>query len=144
MGLFNFGKKKEEAKESTCACNAPVDEVKEDKCCCCGGNETQSSCCEDNVGTQEGTCCSEVVDGICCIKVLGAGCKSCHEQYEYAKEAVSNLGLNVEVEYITDMEKVMTYGVMSMPAIVVNEKVVSMGKVLKSADVEKLLHKLGF
>ena len=53
------------------------------------------------------------------------------------------LGLKVEVEYITDMEKVMEYGVMSMPAIVVNDQVVSMGKVLKAADVEKLLHKLG-
>ena len=73
-----------------------------------------------------------------------AGCKSCHEQYENAKEAVKSMGLSVEVEYITDMQKVMEYGVMSMPALVVNEKVVSMGKVLKSADVEKLLHKLGF
>ena len=52
--------------------------------------------------------------------------------------------LDLEVENITEMEKVMTYGVMSMPALVVNEKVVSMGKVLKAADVEKLLHKLGF
>ena len=41
------------------------------------------------------------------------------------------------------MEKVMAYGVMAMPAIVVNEKVVSMGKVLKAADVENLLQKLG-
>ena len=54
------------------------------------------------------------------------------------------LGLPVEVEYITDMEQVMRYGVMSMPAIVVNEKVVSMGRVLTAADVEKLLRKLGF
>ena len=77
-------------------------------------------------------------------KVLGAGCKSCHEQYENAREAVKAMGLSVEVEYITDMQKVMEYGVMSMPALVVNEKVVSMGKVLKTADVEKLLHKLGF
>ena len=61
----------------------------------------------------------------------------------WAQAAVKALGLPVEVEYITDMEKVMGYGVMSMPAIVVNEKVVSMGKVLKAADVEKLLHKLG-
>lgn len=53
------------------------------------------------------------------------------------------MGLNIEVEYITDMEKVMAYGVMSMPTIVVNDKVVSMGKVLKAADVEKLLRKLG-
>ena len=114
MALFNFGEKKEE------------------KSCCCG-----------SAPKAETTCCGAPVEGICCIKVLGAGCKSCHEQYENAKAAVQALGLNVEVEYITDMEKVMEYGVMSMPAIVVNDKVVSMGKVLKAADVEKLLHKLG-
>ena len=44
----------------------------------------------------------------------------------------------------SDMQKVMEYGVMSMPALVVNEKVVAMGKVLKAADVVALLHKLGF
>ena len=54
------------------------------------------------------------------------------------------MGLAAEVEYITDMQKVMDYGVMSMPALVVNEKVVSMGRVLKANDVEKLLHKSGF
>ena len=86
-------------------------------------------------------CSTEAKDGICCVKVLGAGCKSCHEQYENAKEAVKNMGLDIEVEYITDMQKVMEYGVMSMPAIVVNEKVVSMGKVLKASEVEKLFHK---
>lgn len=89
-------------------------------------------------------CCGNPVDGICCIKVLGSGCKSCHEQFENAQAAVKALGLPAEVEYITDMEKVMEYGVMSMPAIVVNDKVVSMGKVLKAEDVEKLLHKQGY
>lgn len=84
-------------------------------------------------------CCS--CDSIQSIKVLGAGCKSCNMQYENVKEAVKNLGVQVEVEYITDMEKVMAYGLMSMPAIVVNEKVISMGKVLKTVDVEKLLQK---
>lgn len=124
MSLFNFGKKKEE-KEQACSCKRSysAEEIAEmDISCCCG----------------------TAVNGICCIKVLGAGCKSCHEQYEYAKEAVKEMGLSVEVEYITDMEKVMSYGVMSMPAIVVNEKVVSMGKVLKAADVEKLLRKSDF
>lgn len=43
---------------------------------------------------------------------------------------------------MTDMEKVMAYGVMSTPALVVNEKVVAMGKVLKPQEVEKLLLKL--
>ena len=54
------------------------------------------------------------------------------------------MGVAIDVEYVTDMERIMEYGVMSMPALVVNEKVVSMGKVLKVADVEKLLHKLGY
>ena len=78
------------------------------------------------------------------IKVLGSGCKFCHELYENTKEAVKNIGLSVEVEYVTDWEQVMGYGVMSMPGLVVDEKVASTGKVLKTADVEKLLHKLGY
>ncbi len=72
------------------------------------------------------------------------GCNSCHTQYENAKAAIDSMGLNVEVEYVTDLEKVMFYGAMSMPAVVVNEQVVAMGKVLSAADLEKLLHKLGF
>ena len=129
MALFNFGKKKEEEKKS---------------CCCGSETKAESACCCGSEAREEGTCCGAPVDGICCVKVLGAGCKTCHEQYENAKTAVAALGLNIEVEYITDMEKVMEYGVMSMPAIVVNDKVVSMGKLLKAAEVEKLLHKLGY
>ena len=73
--------------------------------------------------------------------MLGAGCKSCREQYENAKQAVEDMGLDLEVEYITDMHKVMEYGVMSMPALVVNEKVVAISKVLKASDVIALLNK---
>ena len=110
-----FGKKKEETKT--------------EPACCCGG------------GCDTAEISAQTEGGITSVKVLGAGCKSCHEQYENAKKAVSEMGLPVEVEYITDMEKVMTYGVMSMPVIVVNEKVVSAGKVLKPAAVVKLLGK---
>ena len=121
-----FGKKKEEEKKTpVCACS-----------CGCAASEAESI---------TNDCCPDLKEGeICCIKVLGAGCKSCHEQFEYTKQAVKDMGLSVEVEYITDMQKVMEYGVMSMPALVVNEKVVAMGKVLKAADVVALLHKLGF
>ena len=123
MSLFGFGKKKKEEKKD-CACN-------------CG-------CPTGEVSVITNACCPDAKDGICCVKVLGAGCKSCHEQYENAKEAVKNMGLGIEGEYITDMQKVMEYGVMSMPAIVVYENVVSMGKVLIASEVEKLFHKLGF
>ena len=130
MALFNFGKKKEEEKKApTCCCSGAENKQTETSCCCSGGEDTKAT----------STCCGETVEGICCIKVLGAGCKSCHEQYENAKAAVTAMGLNVEVEYITDMEKVMTYGVMRMPAIVVNEQIAAMGKVLKTAEVEALL-----
>ena len=108
--------------------------------CCCGTENREmqgAGCCPKD----ERPCCA---GGNIRIKVLGAGCKACHAQYESVRAAVAALGLSAEVEYITDMEKVMAYGVMSMPAIVVNDQVVSMGKVLKAADVEKLLHKLGY
>ena len=52
--------------------------------------------------------------------------------------------MDLEVEYITDMEKIVNYGVMSMPALVINEKVVSMGKALKPAEIISLLKKLGY
>ena len=88
-------------------------------------------------------CCGTPTEGICCVKVLGSGCKNCHALLEAAKEAVQSMGLNIEVEYVTDMEKIMEYGVMRMPALVVNEKIASMGKVLKAAEVEQLLRQLG-
>ena len=99
-------------------------------------------CCNTAKDTTETTCCGEKVEGICCIKVLGAGCKSCHEQYENVKKAVENLGLMIDVEYITDMEKVMSYGVMSMPALLVNNKIVSVGKVLKPKEIETLIARM--
>lgn len=124
MALFNFGKKKEEEKKApapACGCGCPTGEAE----------EITNDCCPD---LKEGE--------ICCIKVLGAGCKSCHEQYENAKQAVKDMGLSVEIEYITDMQKVMEYGVMRMPVLVVNEKVVAMGKVVKANEVVALLRKL--
>ena len=122
MSLFN--RKNKEEKTLACACNAgcPTSEVTETKL--------------------EKECCGKTVDRICCIKVLGSGCKSCHALLEAAQEAVHSMGLTIEVEYITDMEKIMQYGVMSMPALVVNEQVASMGKVLKAKEVETLLKKL--
>ena len=122
MSLFGFGKKKE--KET----KAPA--------CCCGASPASEA------AEAVSECCGESVGGICCVKVLGAGCKSCHQLYENAEEAVRAMDLDVEVEYVTDMEKIMAYGVMSMPVLVVNEKVVSAGRVLKAADVEALLKKL--
>lgn len=115
-----FGKRNEKSEQPACCCNSANTTT------AVSGSETASKCCV------------KPVEGICCIKVLGSGCKSCHQLYQNVKEAVAKLGVDVEVEYITDMEKVMSYGVMSMPALVVNEKVVSVGRVLKASEIEKM------
>ena len=123
MTLFGFGKKKEKE------INAPV--------CTCNGNCSVSETVEpENLNN----CCQDIQGRICCIKVLGSGC--CHALYENTQSAVKAMGISVEVEYITDLKKVMEYGVMSVPALVVNNKVVSTGKVLKTENVQKLLQKI--
>ena len=76
------------------------------------------------------------------IKILGGGCTSCKKLYENTKKAVAETGITADIEYITDMKKIMTYSVMSMPALVVNEQVVAMGKVLKPAEIVKILEKV--
>lgn len=124
MSLFNLGKKKEDSKKAACACN----------------NTNSAREATDIFNA----CYNEASEGIGCIKVLGSGCKSCHALLESTKKGVEAMKLLIEVEYITDMQKIMEYGVMRMPALVVNEHVVSVGTVLKANDVESLLRKLGF
>ena len=76
------------------------------------------------------------------IRILGGGCASCKKLYENTKKAVAETGITADIEYITDMEKIMKYGVMKMPALVVNEQVTAMGKVLKPAEIVKILEKV--
>ncbi|SDB45795.1 thioredoxin family protein [Butyrivibrio sp. INlla16] len=73
------------------------------------------------------------------VKVLGGGCSKCETLLANAKEAISALGVDAEVEYITDFSVIAGYGIMSTPALIVNDKVVSMGKVLKEKEIEAFL-----
>ena len=73
------------------------------------------------------------------IKVLGGGCCKCENLLEAVREAVAEKGIEAEIEYITDMARIMEYGIMSTPALMVDNKVVSMGRVLKAKEVMKLL-----
>lgn len=121
MGLFGFGKKKEEQKPA-CAC----------KCGC------------PTIEATEQELANVAASGKSNIKVLGTGCKSCHTLLENTKEAVQNMGLSIEVEYIQDMAQIAGYGVMSVPALVINDKPAVMGKVLKTEEVMDILKKAGF
>ncbi len=73
------------------------------------------------------------------IKVLGGGCCKCENLLEAVKAAVAEKGVDAEIEYITDMAQIMEYGIMSTPALMVDSKVVSMGRVLKVKDVMRYL-----
>jgi small redox-active disulfide protein 2 len=73
------------------------------------------------------------------IKVLGGGCCKCENLLSAVKEAVAQKGIDAEIEYITDMARIMEYGIMSTPALMIDNKVVSMGRVLKAKDVAKML-----
>lgn len=112
MGLF--GKKKEEAKT-----------------CCCGGNCDQESTQQAENAKAEGAS----------IKVLGSGCAKCNELESATKEALKELGMDTTIVHVTDFAQIAAYGVMTTPALVVDEKVVSFGKVLKKDEVINLIKK---
>lgn len=123
MLRFGFGKKKEEEKQvPACACGA-------------------SASAETDSAKAQCTCCVQEKGDIVSVKVLGTGCPSCHALLKNTEQAIETLGLSVKVEYVTDMPKIVEYGVMSLPALVVNDKVVSVGKVLKANEIETLLRK---
>lgn len=82
------------------------------------------------------------VDSVLDVKVLGSGCAKCNQLEAAAKEALEKMGLDTTIDHVTDFTQIAAYGVMSTPALVVDGKVVSYGKVLKTAEVIKLLEKI--
>jgi small redox-active disulfide protein 2 len=73
------------------------------------------------------------------IQVLGTGCAKCKQLTANAEKAVAELGLAVPVEKVEEIREIMKFKVMSTPALVVDGKVVSAGKVLAPAEVKALL-----
>ena len=73
------------------------------------------------------------------IKVLGSGCAKCASLANNAVQAVSNLKTNDKVTHLRDAKLIAAYGVMSTPALVIDEKVVATGRILSSSEIEKLL-----
>lgn len=98
-----------------------------EKTCECGGK------CDAPVNAQEES--SE-------IKVLGSGCTKCNELEAATKQALEELGIDERIEHVTDFAKIAAYGVMTTPALVVDGKVVSYGKMLKTEEVIEILKKV--
>ncbi len=75
------------------------------------------------------------------IKILGSGCKNCVALKENTEAALKETGIDAEVVKVQDMKDIVSYGVMQTPALVIDEKVMSFGKVLKTNEIIKLLEK---
>ncbi|MEW8969399.1 thioredoxin family protein [Mesobacillus jeotgali] len=73
------------------------------------------------------------------IKILGTGCKKCQELEKNTRMAVEELQLEAQVEKVEDIKEIMKYKVMSTPGLVIDEKVVSTGKLLTVNDLKGIL-----
>lgn len=111
MGLFS--KKKEEIKS-----------------CCCGGS------CAPEAMKQ-----AEAAKGASGVKVLGSGCAKCSALESAVREALAELEMDTTIDHVTDFTQIAAYGVMTTPALVVDGKVVSYGKVLKKDEAKTLIQK---
>lgn len=72
-------------------------------------------------------------------RVLGGGCKKCEALLKATKEALANTGLKGEVEYITDFSEMASLGIMTTPALMLDDEIVASGRVLKTSDIESLM-----
>jgi small redox-active disulfide protein 2 len=73
------------------------------------------------------------------IKILGTGCARCHQLEKTTREVVKELGIDATVEAVNDMRQIMSYNILTTPGLVINEQVVSSGKVPSKAEVNQLV-----
>lgn len=103
---------------------------------------------KDVKNSGEGSCMPEVTSKAetsnmeSSVKVLGSGCAKCRELEKVTREALEELGMNSNIEHVTDFVRIAAYGVMITPALVVDGKVVSYGKVLKKDEIKALFCKV--
>lgn len=78
------------------------------------------------------------------IQILGSGCEKCRVLERETKKAVKELGLHWEVGHVTDFVEIASYGVMSTPALVLNGRVVSSGRILNAEEIKCILKESQF
>lgn len=75
------------------------------------------------------------------IQILGTGCKKCNDLADNAKQAAADLGIEVNVEKVTDLMQIMTFGCMTTPGLAIDGQLLSQGKLLKPEQIAELLQK---
>ena len=103
--------------------------------------EEAKSWCQGNCNPETMQQVETAKKGGASIKILGSGCVKCNQLESVAKEALTELGMDTTIDHVTDFAQIAAYGVMSTPALVVDGKVVSYGKVLKKDEAALLIRK---
>jgi small redox-active disulfide protein 2 len=75
------------------------------------------------------------------IKILGTGCSKCKTLEKLTHDAVAEMGLSADIEKVEDIMKIMKYGVMSTPALVIDERIILSGRVPSPAEIKEILTK---
>ncbi|WP_024851853.1 thioredoxin family protein [Hydrogenovibrio kuenenii] len=113
--------------ESSCC-----SDTKDDACC---SDTKEESCCSDNA---EGTCCGSSEEGMV-IKVLGSGCANCESTIKRIETVAQEMGVAVNVVAVHDVAKILEYGVMSTPAVVISEEVIHSGSIPSKEKIQDWL-----
>jgi small redox-active disulfide protein 2 len=77
------------------------------------------------------------------IKVLGPGCANCRKLEEVARQAAASLGVDAEIVKVTDMKAIIAYDVLQTPGLVINEKLVSSGRIPAPATIAEWIKAAG-
>ncbi|MCE5210789.1 MAG: thioredoxin family protein [Deltaproteobacteria bacterium] len=73
------------------------------------------------------------------IEILGMGCATCNKLEDTVHQAVKETAIDAQIDHITDIKKIMAYGVMTTPALVIDGKVAAAGKLPSLADIKKMI-----
>ncbi len=76
------------------------------------------------------------------IKILGGGCKNCERLEKITREAVEELGINADFFHVKDMNDILSYDITSTPGLVVNEQVLSSGRIPKKSEIIEWLQSI--
>ena len=76
------------------------------------------------------------------LKILGTGCPKCEKLEEKARKAIAESGVEAEIIKVDQLEDIVSYGVMSTPALVVDEKVYTYGRIITVKEIRQILDKL--
>ena len=74
------------------------------------------------------------------IKILGSGCSNCKKLHALTEDAVEDMKVSADIQKVEDIQKIMAYGIMRTPALVIDEKVKAFGRIPSKDEIKKFIN----